>query len=83
MADLITQALIQLDGNLLAGPVSEIDSSIFSNGQFLAIPGPAGVQADLEAAVSVVVEEHVQAVEPHPAYDDLPSFTLLFENGLV
>ena len=83
MADLIAQTFIQLEGNLLVGPVSEIDSSIFSNGQFLAIPGPPGVPADLEAAISVVVEEHIQSPEPHPAYDDLPSFTLLFENGLV
>lgn len=27
--------------------------------------------------------EHVAALEPHPAYDDLPSFAILFENGLA
>jgi len=26
---------------------------------------------------------HVESNAPHPAYDDLPSLTLLFENGLV
>ena len=69
--------------HLLPGPVSEIDSSIFSSAQFLAIPGPPGLQADLDEAVSEILEVHIQAAEPHPAYDDLPSFTLLFENGLV
>lgn len=26
---------------------------------------------------------HVQDTTPHPAYDDLPSLVLLFENGLI
>lgn len=30
-----------------------------------------------------VLAPHIVAPEPHPAYDDLPSFRLLFENGLV
>ena len=51
MADLIAQTLIQLEGNLLAGPVSEIDSSIFSNGQFLAIPGPPMGASEAQAAL--------------------------------
>lgn len=37
--------------------------------------------------VSGITEEefmaHIQSSTPHPVYDDLPSLTLLFENGLV
>ncbi|GJF04975.1 hypothetical protein [Pseudonocardia sp. D17] len=30
-----------------------------------------------------VLAPHVAAPAPHPAYDDLPSLRLLFENGLI
>lgn len=33
--------------------------------------------------VSVALDEHISSLTPHPAYDDMPSLTLLFENGLV
>lgn len=26
---------------------------------------------------------HIQALTPHPTYDEIPSLTLIFENGLV
>jgi hypothetical protein len=29
------------------------------------------------------LEEHRLSETPHPAYDDMQSLTLLFENGLV
>lgn len=29
------------------------------------------------------LEAHVITDNPHPAYDDMPSLTLLFENGLL
>lgn len=59
--------------------------------------GPAGPQGDagdpehVGAAVTAYMQEHSDAVlaphvndpEPHPAYDDIPSLTLLFENGLT
>ena len=32
---------------------------------------------------NVAIQEHVQSTTPHPAYDDLPSLNLLFENGLI
>jgi hypothetical protein len=40
-------------------------------------PGPGGGidSADLTA--------HIVDSTPHPAYDDLPSLTLLFQNGLI
>jgi hypothetical protein len=59
------------------------------------VPGPAGQGAELtpEALEEVVVRttvatgtaltEHIGDPTPHPAYDDLPSLRLLFENGLV
>jgi len=30
-----------------------------------------------------LLAEHIVAPTPHPAYDDIPSLTVLFENGLV
>lgn len=30
-----------------------------------------------------ILAPHIGAAEPHPAYDDLPSLVLLFENRLV
>ena len=41
--------------------------------------GPAGSDAD----ATVLLEAHIVAPEPHPAYDDMPDMTLLFENGLI
>jgi hypothetical protein len=41
-------------------------------------PGEPGT-ADFEKALG----DHVQAPEPHPAYDDMLDMTLIFENGLV
>lgn len=39
------------------------------------------IQAVEEVELSVTT--HIVAPEPHPAYDDLPSLTLLFENGIA
>lgn len=47
----------------------------------LSVPG-----GDLEAVQELIDESvgaHVNDATPHPAYDDLPSLTLIFENGLV
>lgn len=30
-----------------------------------------------------LLADHVADPEPHPAYDDLPSLVILFENGLI
>lgn len=38
---------------------------------------------DLNVEALDALDTHVNASEPHPAYDDLPSLTLLFENQLV
>ncbi|WP_299488948.1 hypothetical protein [uncultured Gordonia sp.] len=37
--------------------------------------------ADIPAAVALI-ENHRLASAPHPAYDNMASLTLLFENGL-
>lgn len=31
----------------------------------------------------IALRDHIQAHEPHPQYDDLPSLSLLFENGII
>lgn len=40
-------------------------------------------KATVDALEGAVVEPHVEAPEPHPAYDDIPSLTTLFENRLA
>lgn len=30
-----------------------------------------------------LLQSHINAEEPHSTYDDIPSLTLLFENGLI
>lgn len=45
------------------------------------VPGPRG--EDGEAGDGSLLVEHLSDTTPHPAYDDLPSLTLLFENGLI
>jgi hypothetical protein len=39
--------------------------------------------ASLEADSTTQLTTHINAATPHPAYDDMSSLTLLFENGLV
>lgn len=51
-------------------------------------PGPEGPPGGLsEAEVTVIAEtstlNHELDATPHPAYDDLPSLSLMFENGLI
>lgn len=41
--------------------------------------GPDAAQDLIDTAVAA----HAQSSEPHPAYDNLPSLSLIFENGLV
>lgn len=41
------------------------------------------VQAYLETNSEAVLGTHISSLTPHPVYDDLPSLTLLFENGLA
>lgn len=36
-----------------------------------------------ESAISAAIDVHVNDPEPHPAYDDGPSFVLLYENVKV
>lgn len=31
----------------------------------------------------LALRQHVNDPEPHPQYDDLPSLSLLFENGII
>lgn len=37
----------------------------------------------LNTAGEPLLAQHIVAPEPHAAYDDIPSLTVLFENGLV
>jgi len=46
------------------------------------LPGADGAATDI-GVVAEMIQEHVVDPEPHPAYDDIPSLVLLFENRLV
>jgi hypothetical protein len=49
-----------------------------------AIPGPVGPRGPAgDANDGGALATHIADETPHPAYDDLPSLRLLFENGLV
>lgn len=43
----------------------------------------AGIQGPPGAGGAAAVAAHEADETPHPAYDDLPSLTILFENGLI
>lgn len=43
-------------------------------------PNPGFAQ---DMATQSELDTHVAATSPHPAYDDLPSLAILFENGIV
>lgn len=46
--------------------------------------GPEGPMGEVSRGeLNETIQLHVLDVAPHPAYDDLPSLTLLFENCLV
>lgn len=56
----------------------------------VALAGPEGkaatqgqLDATVEAAVDVAIKVHIDAENPHPAYDDGPSFLLLYMNAKV
>lgn len=60
--------------------------------QLTDVDAPPTVQGVLERQSDQVVRpvsrtdliaDHVNSLTPHPAYDDLPSLTLLFDNGMV
>jgi hypothetical protein len=48
------------------------------------VTGDETVPPDIQDYINSSIAEHEQAVEPHKAYDiDAPSFSLIFQNGLV
>lgn len=44
------------------------------------VPGPKGDSGESSAELMSL---HILDPTPHPTYDDLPSFTLIYENGLI
>lgn len=43
----------------------------------------AGDDEHIQELIDTSVSAHVNDATPHPFYDDVPSLSLLFENGLV
>lgn len=46
-------------------------------------PGPDGPPGPPGASAGALLDEHVNDDLPHPAYDDGPSFELLYQNAKV
>lgn len=44
---------------------------------------PGGDVEPIKALIAESVSAHEVDSTPHPAYDDLPSLSIIFENGLV
>lgn len=44
---------------------------------------PPGESAYTKSQVDAMVNGHINDPTPHPAYDDIPSLVVLFENGLA
>lgn len=49
----------------------------------LAASTVAGPKGDPGEDTADILEEHINAEEPHPAYDNGPDLTLLYENAKV
>lgn len=45
--------------------------------------GPQGLQGPPGPMDTTAINAHIADPTPHPSYDDLPSLTLLFENGII
>lgn len=45
--------------------------------------GAVGPQGPAGESGTEALETHIDSATPHPVYDDLPSLTLQFENGLI
>lgn len=49
----------------------------------LAAATVAGPQGPPGADTADILDQHINAAQPHPAYDDGPSLTLIYENAKV
>jgi len=61
-----------------AGTVTAAGGSPSVTVSLAGIQGPSGDGSNTAAVVA-----HEADTTPHPAYDDLPSLAIIFENGLV
>lgn len=55
------------------------DLSYFSPNQ----PGDTPIQGVSLAYIQTKIQEHIDSLEPHPVYEDGPSFLLIYENSKV
>lgn len=70
-----TKTTVSILETVVQVSVEETNSSIL-----LGSSGPQGPKGDLDTAA---INAHIANATPHPAYDDTPSLSLVFENGLV
>jgi hypothetical protein len=71
----------------LTARVGALESSdVEQDGRLTALELGGGGEVDPEALQALIddsIAVHVQAAAPHPVYDDTPSLSLIFANGLV
>lgn len=70
-----TSTAVTVNQSAVDVAVTETSTSIS-----LGTSGPQGPKGDLDTSA---INNHIDDTTPHPAYDDTPSLTLLFENGLI
>lgn len=53
--------------------------------EHIVVPGPPGPKGDdgLDSPEAIDLQNHIDHPTPHPAYDDMASLRLIFENGLI
>lgn len=76
--DYLITVLVESDESSV---VNALDERYISKAGYT--PGEGVDMAVIGLIVDDKIDAHVGAAEPHPEYDDLPSFQLLFENGLI
>jgi len=81
------QPPVQLSTGLTPGPVNPLQPYA-SGDTAVAVPGPPGppgtpVDTVTPIELADAIEDHRAEPTPHYAYDDMPSLTLIYENGLV
>jgi hypothetical protein len=78
----VSAAEIELDAHRIRIDTLE-DSDDWQDSRLLALEAASGDPDAVQEIVDASVGAHIADTTPHPAYDDLPSLTLRFLNGLV
>jgi hypothetical protein len=59
------------------------DSDDEQDDRLAALEVASGDPDAVQDLIDTSLDAHIQDARPHPVYDDLPSLSLIFENGLI